>query len=82
MIYAMHSSTTAVPDYLVPGCGTGTATGSGELAGKKDKKKQEEAGKEASHRPSKIDTSKLVWPLPPDLPRIKFISSISANHRR
>ena len=46
-------------------------------AGKKDKKKKEEAPapakKEGIDR-SKIDTSKLVWPLPPDLPRIKFVS--------
>jgi hypothetical protein len=45
-------------------------------AGKKDKKKHEEvvpAKKQGIDR-SKIDTSKLVWPLPPDLPRIKFIS--------
>ena len=45
-------------------------------AGKKDKKKQEEvvpAKKQGIDR-SKIDTSKLVWPQPPDLPRIKFIS--------
>jgi len=45
-------------------------------AGKKDKKKQQEvvpAKKQGIDR-SKIDTSKLVWPLPPDLPRIKFIS--------
>jgi sugar lactone lactonase YvrE len=46
-------------------------------AGKKDKKKKQEtvapAKKQGIDR-SKIDTSKLVWPLPPDLPRIKFIS--------
>ena len=44
---------------------------------KKDKKK----GKTPETKPqsgqidrSKIDTSKLVWPQPPDLPRIKFLS--------
>ena len=54
-------------------------------AGKKDKKKKEEAPapakKEGIDR-SKIDTSKLVWPLPPDLPRIKFVSEHFGEHMR
>ena len=46
-------------------------------AGKKDKKKKEETSaapvKKGIDR-NQIDTSKLVWPQPPDLPRIKFLS--------
>ncbi len=41
------------------------------------KKKKEEAPAPAKTQGidrSQIDTTKLVWPLPPDLPRIKFLS--------
>lgn len=43
------------------------------------KKKQEEPPapkKSAKLDHSQIDTSKLVWPLPPDVPRIKFMQEI------
>lgn len=46
---------------------------------KKKKKKTEESApqkKSAQIDHSRIDTSKLVWPLPPDIPRIKFMQEV------
>jgi DNA-binding beta-propeller fold protein YncE len=48
------------------------------------KKKQEDAPapkKAAQIDHSKIDTSKLVWPLPPDVPRIKFLQEIYGENK-
>src|SRR5881392_3829240 len=30
---------------------------------------------------SQLDTSRLVWPLPPDVPRIKFVQEIYGENR-
>ena len=50
----------------------------------KKKKKEEPAPQqkkstEIDHR--KIDTSKLVWPLPPDIPRIKFMQEVIGEEK-
>jgi sugar lactone lactonase YvrE len=55
-------------------------------AAQADKKKKK---KEAEPAPAKIekidhsqiDTSKLVWPLPPDVPRIKFVQELYGEER-
>ena len=52
-----------------------------------DKKKKKAADPEGSQKKaqtidhSKIDTSKLVWPLPPDAPRIKYVQEIFGEEK-
>jgi DNA-binding beta-propeller fold protein YncE len=48
-------------------------------AGKKDKKKKkEEASQQALPQPL-VDTSKLVWPRPPDIARIRFLMELKGE---
>ena len=49
---------------------------------KKKKKVEEQVQKKSNEIDhSKIDTSKLVWPLPPDIPRIRFMKEIYGEEK-
>jgi DNA-binding beta-propeller fold protein YncE len=51
-------------------------------AGKKKKAEPPtDTKKPATIDHSKIDTSKLVWPLPPDIPRIKFVKELYGEEK-
>lgn len=50
-------------------------------AGKKKKSAPEPTKKSTTIDHSKIDTSKIVWPLPPDIPRIKFVKEIYGEEK-
>lgn len=43
------------------------------------KKKDQKANAPATPAPHKTDTTKLVWPLPPDVPRIQWLAQMSGQ---
>jgi sugar lactone lactonase YvrE len=47
---------------------------------KKDKKKKETAVTEKKEAP-KVDTSKLVWPQPPDIARVRFLEEMKGENK-
>ena len=53
----------------------------GARAEKKDKKKKSGQQVQQAPQPIQVDTSKLVWPLPPDPPRIRYLSEMKGEPR-
>lgn len=51
----------------------------GVQAQKKDKKAKQEAAQPQPPPKPKVDTSKLVWPSPPDVARIKWLAQVSSQ---
>lgn len=53
----------------------------GARAEKKEKKKKSAQQVQQAPQPVQVDTSKLVWPLPPDPPRIRYLSELKGEPR-
>jgi DNA-binding beta-propeller fold protein YncE len=53
----------------------------GARAEKKDKKKKSGQQVQQAPQPIQVDTSKLAWPLPPDPPRIRYLSELKGEPR-